>query len=78
MRRSHRHPQGSEGQTKQKSVYRLGISLLRAEKAFREYLARVAMPSLYRYSRRGGSGDAVRSEMKTTLNDVVKVWVSIA
>ena len=24
------------------------------------------------------SGDAVRSEMKTRLNDVVKVWVSIA
>ena len=45
---------------------------------FREYLARVAMPSLYRYSRRGGSGDAVRSEMKTRLNDVVKMWVSIA
>ena len=28
---------------------------------------------MYRYSRRGGSGDAVRSEMKTRLNDVVKV-----
>ena len=36
------------------------------------------MPSLYRYNRRGGSGEAVRSEMKTMLNDVVKVWVSIA
>ena len=36
------------------------------------------MMSLYRYSRRGGSGDAVRSEMKTMLNDVAKVWVSIA
>ena len=36
------------------------------------------MPSLYRYSGRGGSGNAVRSEMKTRLNDVVKVWVSIA
>ena len=31
------------------------------------------MPSLYRYSRRGGSGDSVRSEMKTRLNGVVKV-----
>ena len=50
----------------------------RAEKAFRKYLARVAMPSLYRYSRRGGSGDAVRSEMETRLNEVVKEWVSIA
>ena len=49
-----------------------------AEKAFREYLARVAMPSLYRYSRRGGSGDAVRSEVKTRLIDVVKVWIWIA
>ena len=36
------------------------------------------MPSLYRYSWRGGSGDAVRSEVKTRLNDVVKVCVSIA
>ena len=36
-----------------------------------------SMPSLYRCSRRGGSGDAVRSEMKTRLNGVVKVWVSI-
>ena len=27
MRRSHRHPQGSESQTKQKSVSRLGIEL---------------------------------------------------
>ena len=36
------------------------------------------MPSLYHYSRRRGSGDDVRSEMKTRLNDVVKVWVSIA
>ena len=39
---------------------------------FRAYPVRVAVPSLYRYSWRRGSGDAVRSEMKTKLNDVVK------
>ena len=32
------------------------------------------MPKLYHYSSRGSSGDAVRSEIKTMLNDVVKVW----
>ena len=43
------------------------------KKVFREYLTRVAMPSLYRYSRRGGSSDAVGSERNTRLNDPVKV-----
>ena len=76
MRGSHRHPQAVR--VKRSKNQCLGWESSRAEKAFREYLARVAMPSLYRYSRRGDRGDAIRSEMKTRLNDVVKVWVSIA
>ena len=79
MRGSHRHPQAVRVKRSKKSVSRLGIEPRSSDfppgrKAFREYLARVAMLSLYRYSRRGGTGDAVRSGMKTRLNDVVKVW----
>ena len=76
MRGSHRHPQGSESQTKQK--IRLNNSPPGRKSVSRVSGAGSHAEFVSLQPQRGGSGDAVRSEMKTRLNDVVKVWVSIA